>query len=68
MRICILKFVYKDISDVVPSRIEVFGCNEEETIYTGLAEDVPNNIGAMEILSIDTLYTPTTTITLNVND
>lgn len=49
-------------------KIEVFGCNEEETIYTGLAEDVPNNIGAMEILSIDTLYTPTTTITLNVND
>lgn len=49
-------------------KIELFGCNSGETLYEGWANDLPNEYGGMEILSIDTLFDPTTKLTLNVND
>lgn len=49
-------------------KIELFGCNSGETIYEGWANDLPNEYGGMELLSIDTLFDPTTKLTLNVDD
>ncbi len=46
--------------------VAVFDLKKGEEIYRGTRDEMPSEIQDLEVLSIDTLYEPTTVLTLNV--
>lgn len=46
--------------------IELWDCDEEKVVYKGMANDIPTHLGYREIQGIDSIFNPTTTITINI--
>lgn len=52
--------------DADSQQVAIFDLKKGEEIYRGTRDEMPSDIQDLEVCSIDTLYEPTTVLTLNV--
>lgn len=64
----VVSFLYDLFADASGQDIEIYDLHQEKTIFSGtLGDDIPDEVGDLDVCSIDNLCTGTDILTINVD-